>query len=273
MTRRSPEGVLAVLEMDPARRQMFVEGPTDRHFFEWLVRECDTDDLVIEDADALDIPEENGNRDRLVALAQQLGHSPRLLVLVDADGDDSVQAAPGETLVLTDRRDLEGYLLDERCFDKVIKLGVATDALDAPVFLRNVLEEARKVGILRKVSVEQEWKLPFRKTELHPAVTATKSAATIDIHQVAARLATKSIGLARLGEILDRFSEMEAKTSGWDDYLLVHGKDACAVVSEVLIKHGISRADAVRLLRMSFERPMVAGFPNLSLVFDFMCAA
>jgi len=190
---------------------------------------------------------------------------------VDADYDPI--DTTGTSLVTTDRRDLEGYTLSVECFLKVVSVGLATDEPTADSFLEMVLTESRKMAILRLVSREQSWNMPFRKTALYPAVRASRRSLSLDLRQAAGRLAGKSIGFDRLAEVLERHGEMSARMSGTDDLELIHGKDATQIAAELLIKHGVARADATRLLRMSFERDMARSYPNLAELIDFLCAA
>jgi hypothetical protein len=272
MTRRAPEAVLAALDMDPMRRELYVEGPTDLHALSWLARDCISDDVVIQDAESIDLPNLDGARDRLVAFADYVKVHERLVVFVDADNEPTVPPSPPAVLVLTDRRDFEGYLLTEACLDKVASVGVGTSALSGAALLAAVLSEARKVGVLRRLSDEQSWRMPFRKTELHPSITASRTAVVVDINRAITRLAGKSIGEDRASDVIALHVEATVRFELVPDHDIVHGKDATAILAEILLKHGVARVDAARIFRMALDRDAIKAYPNLQYVVEFLCA-
>jgi hypothetical protein len=54
--RQDPQRILAAHRMDPARRELYVEGPGDRIFLGWLVGDQKSPDARIIEIDLVELP-------------------------------------------------------------------------------------------------------------------------------------------------------------------------------------------------------------------------
>jgi hypothetical protein len=87
-------------------------------------------------------------------------------VFADADTDRILDKTVPSNVWLTDKRDLEGYILRPECIEKVIRMGYLNDRLNVDEVLRQARFLGRELGILRLMSDLDERNLPFRRTDL-----------------------------------------------------------------------------------------------------------
>jgi hypothetical protein len=267
--RRTPEAVLAVLAMDPSRREVYVEGPSDRAFVAWITNDCRNDEVVIQDAEAVEIESPGGAKGRLLALARVIGHHDRLRIFVDRDEGMSVPVPTG--VITSDGRDCEAYVLNAECLDKAVSLGISTSAISGAALHRMVMDCSRQIAVLREVSRESGMDLPFQSTPVSRSVTSTRDRVTLDLPSLVRRLASQSVGIREANRILALHAEMVDRTRAIPDNTLVHGKDAFAIIAELFRRYGVERDDVPRILRVTFERSMVDAHANLSELVSFIC--
>src|SRR5262245_4364060 len=123
MIRRTPEAILTAYRMDPARRELYVEGRRDRLFFDWLMGTLSVTKACVREIAAVELAcvSNGGERARLLAFAGQIGQAPiALMCFADADSDRLLSRPVPQRVWLTDGRDLEGYVLHPTCIEKVL---------------------------------------------------------------------------------------------------------------------------------------------------------
>ncbi len=111
--KRTPDAIIKSFEMDTLKKSLYVEGQTDRLFFEYLFENQVEDSTVFFEIETVDIPEvkEGGNRERLLSFASKIESSgTRIKCFIDADFLRIFQESMPKTVILTDFRDLEAYL-------------------------------------------------------------------------------------------------------------------------------------------------------------------
>jgi hypothetical protein len=278
MPRRSVEAILAAHEMDPARRELFVEGSHDRSFLVWLAGAGMADESLVHDIDQVDLPDvQGGNRERVLTLARRLaGHAATIRCLVDADGSHVNQ---GETIPgnvwLTDLCDAEWYVLSRECMDRALALGVRRSDVSGQALLANAIAFGLDAAAIRYASRALGLDLPVSGIQLHkfmrmdaPFVFVLESSTLIR-----ALLQRKGISLAQLDTVTDAFVRERSRLDGIRAELVVRGRDAMAVVAEAFMRLcGIRREDGPRLLWTSFDRAAVPEFPILEAVLTFLTA-
>jgi hypothetical protein len=273
MIRRSPQAILAAHKMDRQRRELYVEGSRDRLFFSWLLgREKDPNAAVVEIAmvESLEAAE-GGERGRLLAFAEWMVRSEaQLRCFADADWDRLLGRGTPANVWLTDKRDLEGYTLREECLEKVLRLGMATERLDARALLAAVLRAAREVGIMRVLSVRQNLRLPFQKTDLWRHVVATGGAVSVRPSYLRALVQNAGIGLGRLVGIQADMVDLATELAEVPNDQLVHGKDAFCMLEGVFAEHGAKRGEGSRMMWTSFERVYMDNGSALSAAYQYL---
>ena len=205
MIRRTPEAIVIAHVMDQSRKSLYVEGLRDRLFLSWLLGDQADNGAVIAEIDFVEIPESGagGNRGRLIKFAEQLGTKDvAIRMFADADWDRVLGRCLPQRVWLTDYRDLEGYILCERCLDKLLRLGIGTERVSARNLLAAVLNSARPLGALRLASDIDGLNLPFQNTDLTRHVAGEGEAISVDLASyLRALLQNAGISLSRLQQI------------------------------------------------------------------------
>lgn len=272
--RQDPQRILAAHRMDPERRELYVEGHSDRIFLDWLIGDQKNKDARIIEIGLVELPDviTGGEKGRLLAFAREVeGAAAQIKVLADADTDRILERSIPANVLLTDKRDLEGYVLRPECVEKVIRLGYLNDRLDTHQVLREVTSIGRELGILRLMSELDERNLPFQKTELKRHLIINGDSVRLNLERFAtALLHNAGISRKELPEIVRRHQEVAETYSHLGDGQIVHGKDSIVVLERLLRVHGLQSEDTGRLLRCSYERQWIQGHPVLERVYEFM---
>lgn len=274
--RQDPQRILAAHRMDPERRELYVEGHSDRIFLSWLIGDKKNKDARIVESGLVELPDHipGGEKGRLLAFAREVeGAAAQIRILVDADTDRIMERTAPSNVLLTDKRDLEGYVLRLECVEKVLRLGYLNERLDAREILRRVTALGRELGLMRLMSEVDERDLPFQRTELRGHLTFDGGSISLNSQGYAtALLQNADISLKELPEIVSRHQEVTDSYSHLDDEQIVHGKDSIVVLERLLREHGLRSEDTGRLLRCSYERQWVQGHPSLENVYEFLTA-
>ncbi len=277
MIRRSPQASLAAHKMDRERRELYVEGSRDRIFFAWLLGgRKDPNAAVVEIAMVESLgPAEGGERGRLLAFAEwMVRHEARLRCFADADWDRVLGLLPSPNVWLTDKRDLEGYTLRQECLEKVLRLGMLTDRLDAKAVLESVLRAAREVGILRLLSVRRNFRLPFQRTDLWRHVVVADGAVSVRLpNYLRALMQNAAISLKRLSDIQAEFAALATELADVASDQLAHGKDAFCMLERVFAECGAKRGEGARMMWTSFERVYIDNGSALAAAYEYLGAA
>ena len=258
--------------MDLQRREVFVEGATDRLFLNWVTDGVRTKHSLVQEIDSVEVPtSQGGARGRLIEFARYTqGRGARILVLADADTDRVLERPLPTNVILTDLRDMEGYVLQEECLDKVLRLGLANERIDARGLLKEVIEAARVAGAIRLVSEVTELNLPFQQTRIDRYTEVRGASLTLDVERyVRALLQNGDISIKRLPSILAQVQQVP-HTYTFYERDLIHGKDAVRLLEKVLRQLRVREDEARRLLLCSFEREWADQHPNLMRVVTFL---
>ena len=274
MIRRTPQAILAAHRMDRERRELYVEGRRDRLFFAWLLGTGKDANAVVVEIAMVESrgADDGGERGRLLAFAEwMVRQDARLRCFADADWDRVLGRTTPANMWLTDKRDLEGYTLRPECLDKVMKLGLAMDRIDAAVLLESILRAARQVGIVRVLSARQNLQLPFQKTDLWKYLGVADG--TVSVQQtkyLRALLQNARISLGKLSTIEVQIVGLAAELADIPNEDLVHGKDAFCMLERALVDLGAKRGECSRLMWTSFERVYVEAGSALAAACQFL---
>lgn len=275
--RRDPNAILTAHKMDPDRRELYVEGSTDRLFIKWLAgARLDTNALILEIA-CVDLPEitGGGERGRLLRFAEFVKEQPaNIRFWTDADFDRLLGRDRGisRNVWLTDGHDLESYYLREDCFSKVVSLGIGTDTYSGSRFLSSISRECRVLGLVRLHSIMNNLDLPFQATNLHRHISFRTGNFSVDIRAyVTALVSNASLSISVVENILNRVDELSKQLTHVPDADIIHGKDLLVLVGKALQVHRIDRDSASAILRTSFESPLCNEYRLLSQVVAYVC--
>ncbi|TGV40432.1 hypothetical protein EN829_003795 [Mesorhizobium sp. M00.F.Ca.ET.186.01.1.1] len=124
--------------------------------------------MTVLTVDAVDfaVPVSGGNRGRLVEFAKIVeGKTTAIMFFADADYDLLLNKKPPGNVLLTDRRDIEGYIFNERAIGKILRLSLCTTEESKPLF-NAIISICKRVAAIRVFSEERGLKLPFQDTNL-----------------------------------------------------------------------------------------------------------
>lgn len=171
MERRKITELVERYRRNPELADVFVEGRTDRLFFDWYfgiegmrdvkVYEIDTVDISPADCAASDLPD--NRRSRVVILARELAAALgavaaalRVCCVADRDTWAASLPDPNPMLFLTDYCDLESYLFSPYYMDKFIKLVLRIEK-DSGVMLKQLERILTEVFMIRAANSTLRW--------------------------------------------------------------------------------------------------------------------
>jgi hypothetical protein len=264
--------------MDPARRELYVEGVRDRIFLGWLAGSRLQRSTIIVQSAQVEIPlGEGGERGRLLEFARQcIGRAPpSIAFFADADVDPLLGLAEPQNVWLTDHRDMEAYVLNVTCIDKALRVGFACDDPDAQTLLSAVMRVARTVGALQVVSGERKAKFPFQSTDVAKYTDFTAPCACefrLDAYvQALLQNATPARSIGERPGVLKALAEMEKRLDGVPDSELVHGKTALALMHKAIRCLVAKDCGSIEyVLWTSFDPACLPYRPSLARVVEFL---
>jgi hypothetical protein len=259
--------------MDPERKELYVEGPRDYLFLTWLLAGRMNPDATVREIAGVDLPDQlaGGRKGRLIHFANLLSdRHPRIRMFADADWDRILNRPVPGRVWLTDHRDMEGYILREECFDKVLRLGVGTEQISGGRLLELVRNHGRRLGMVRLMSELDSMGLPFQATSLKKHLKV-RDPIFLDLDgYLRALLQNAKVKLTHLAETKARLGEVELAYSSAADSEIIHGKDAASIVEAVLSRFGLRAEEGRRLLWTSFELAFVENGSTLDAVARFL---
>jgi hypothetical protein len=273
--RREPIAVLTAFEMDPSRREVYVEGETDRRFLEWIVEVEKSEDARILIIDTVDLPRvEGGEKGRVLAFAEMaLEKVDRIRFFVDADTDRLNNIERPANVTLTDLRDMEGYIFQHPCFDKLIRLGLLKENVRTDELLGGMLDAARRLAALHLVSDQEKLGLKFTKVSpgKYTSFKVSAQAFDFDFDRYFRRLLQASgVSLSEMSGIIALLDDKIRALAGYSDLQIVRGHDMVSMLEAVLESLDVAPKDAVRMLRCNFQREWGADFPLLMSIVAFL---
>ena len=152
-----------------------------------------------------------------------------------------------------------------------MRLGIGTETISAKKLLRTVLEEGRRLGLVRLMSELDSLSLPFQNTRLERHISSKGVNIRVDLDAYLRSLMQNAgLSLARLSEIKIRLRELEERFSSVADNELIHGKDAICIIERILAKFRIKRKEVEGLLWTSYEASLVERGSSLATVPRFL---
>jgi hypothetical protein len=277
--RRDPKAIIAQFIMDPIRREVYVEGYEDAIFLRWLSQNEIHPDARILEISSVEIPgiKEGGNRGRALAFAKEVECiNINLYIFIDADFDNIIGQTNPAKIILTDGRDIEGYLLREECIDTALKLGLKIADLSAREILDIIIKIGRELGYLRLLSKMESIDLPFQRTDLWNYLLFQNDNYGIKLREYCQALIQNHIekmSLKIIDELILELVKIKTAYSYLTDLELIHGKDALCIFEKLTISRKIKRGEGRRVLWASFRKEFIADYTNLYKIYNFIIKA
>lgn len=270
--RRTIESHIKSLEFDSERKILVVEGREDRLFLEYLTDYNLKNTIILEiNSVKIEVDVKGGNRGRILYFSS-LSENERVKFLIDRDYSTFTDEVFKNNVILTDYKDLESYLYEEVFMQKFIKLGLKTEKIDAEHLL-NELYKARFFGILRITSILYNLNLSVNKTNerFSKYVEINKELnVSIKEKEYFTSVISNSNIKPKFSELEELFNNTQSNYSDVENRLIVHGKDAIQLVSEISARLGVVRENIENILWMSFDSTLIPKFPNLQYTLDFI---
>jgi hypothetical protein len=273
--RRTPEAHFKSLEFDPDRKILVVEGLEDRLFLEYLCGKKINKNAIILEIETVEINSTiyGGNRGRIIHFAGLLKtNHPNIKFLVDKDYSQYTNEKLPLNTILTDFKDLEGYLYKENYIDKFLKIGIKTDKINSSHLLKE-LYKAKFFGYIRLTSLINDLNLSVNKTNKK----ITKYIKVDSLYKVTFKendylisLIQNSTQKPKLDDLKDEIVNTIEKFKTEENNLLVHGKDVLAILKSICIKLGNSKENIENIFWMCFDSNDLNMHPNLKGTVDFL---
>jgi hypothetical protein len=269
MIKRDPIAHLKSLEMDPDRKLLIVEGKEDRLFVEYLCGQDIDSDLVILEIQSVEIDAqvEGGNRGRILYFAGLTDpQTERIKFFIDRDYSSYLGLDVPVNITQTDYKDLETYLLNADCLDKLIKIGIKTDRIDSNKFF-NEAKKASYFGFVRISSLKSGLNLSVNETNenirRYINVSNTFDVSINDTRYLTALLQNSNnrTSISDLKTIINSNIE-DLKDEELE--FIIHGKDLLSLVTEICFKLGSDRENIDNLFWMSFDKTKIEEYKNLN---------
>jgi hypothetical protein len=269
--RRDPKAIVAAHRFDPARKELYVEGSSDRLFLTWLTAGTRHVNARIIEISSVNIPSTaGGERGRLISFAEYVASTAaRILVFADADTDRLRNVSSPVNVLLTDARDMEAYVLRYECVEKIARLGLASEHVDVQRFVLDVTATSRVCGAIRFASDADGLNLPFQKVTVDRYARVRNGEFEVDLRGfVQTLLQAAGISIREVERVIARGHEIATLFGNTPD--LVHGKDAMRLADVYLKRHDVRPDEARRMLWCAFERSWAHDYSALAKVVDFL---
>lgn len=240
----------------------------------WLTQGSRNADAAVLEISGVDLPAvgEGGERERLIEFAKQVNSSPaQILIFADADFDRILKRQLPNNVILTDFRDLEGYVLTKDCIDKAAKVGVSSERISAEHLLGQVIALGRELAIIRLCSSLHNLRFSFQKTRLGNFIFVNSDGLQVRRDgYLKALLQNSGLSLKELPTVEQQIRATGALYPGTADLELIHGKDAFRLIDEAFRALGLAKDVGGRLMWCSFERDFAKNHQNLMKVIQFL---
>jgi hypothetical protein len=211
---------LVFYSLETSAKNIYVEGSVDQHFIASQLDQHGLTDVVVYDADALNIEYEefvasgleDNNRGRIIYFAGELERQSKVdlfnnvVCLVDADFDYLFGTIRSEKLlVLTDYSAIELYAFSPGVVTKVLTVVFRLRGIDSDSILRGVTEPLLELFLIR--ATQSELRTSIEMLPIDKCCEITDGKCTFDTEEYVRRLLNKGGQMS----ICDRFMETLSK--------------------------------------------------------------
>ena len=242
MERRTVEELVVRYELEPTLKDVYVEGPSDRAFVEWLSTEAGLDGVVAYEIDTVAIPTsalneyelENSNRGRAIFLARALEQSSdqdlfhSVAALVDGDFDYFHDRLPnGRLLIVTDFTSVELYLFSPRSLSKLFRLVLSRADIDSDQVLEAITPFLIELFIIRAAS--KRLGIALSLIDATRVCTVSERTFTFDRDEYISRFIRRGSYASRHQEFAEEINRLHEAPCA-DRRYVIHGHDFVEIV-------------------------------------------
>lgn len=272
--KRESDAVVAAYRFHSKRRELFVEGQSDRDFIHYLNNYSVLKDVFVTEISNVKFDESvlGGEKGRLLFLARKfsgLTHDVRFLI--DADSDKFFMRPVFGYVWLSDRRDLEGYLICEQSLKNFLCLACGCDSADIGSLIKEILAVGKKLGLLRNWAESAGYPLPFQKTDLSRYLTYSEASFNLQFGRYfQALLQNGQIGLSQKSMMLESFEGFEKMHGEVDAFQVVHGKDFVDMLQVFLRSKRVEKKIDSRDILVCFAKETAVKYETIQKVLAFL---
>ncbi len=268
--------ILALYKLEKDIKDLYVEGNTDRVFFEYYLKnkKCNKKIITAEVIDFSELPKEysngldlNSNRNKLLVLSKLFNDnlpSTNARCIVDKDFDDYIKIIDNNKLLKTDFSCLEAYLYCEEVIDKFINIGIGNFPFKASFIINQLACVLKPLFCLRLL---REIKFASAKLlDIDGNLSIDKKSGTInfDTNDYLDKFILKNNLTSKRKDIHDSFIELDNKLN-LEIRHHIHGHDFLNIfflyVNKIKNTHKFKEENFPRSLFLSVETPMLENYP------------
>lgn len=178
--KRNLDEIIALYEIEETIRDIYVEGNSDKSFFQWIINSDEKTKTEIYCADDISIPDElltkyalsSGSARNIIiaasmAVAEAIPEKSNAIFVVDRDYADYIaEFASSPLLRLTDYNSIELYALNENAIKKLMALAYGKFSLSPPSFYVDMNLILKSIFAIRLANIKLGWNmiwLDFKK--------------------------------------------------------------------------------------------------------------
>ena len=252
LDRRTVEELVALYELEPQLRDVYVEGAADRRLVEWFLqrrmgRRVDVYEVSVVEIDVNKVLQyglEDNCRGRLVMLSLELEAglgegSLQATCIADSDFDLALDQVYECTMLLfTDYTSIEMYLFRESCLDKFLQVFLRGFPVPAAFVLEQLARVLQHIFRIRLANSQLGWGLEWMTFERCCAVTGHEI--RLDADEFITRYLSKNNSLARRADFCHAVNSCRLD-EGADCRCHLHGHDFVNLLAWYVRRHGVAR--------------------------------
>jgi hypothetical protein len=245
---RTLDELVALYQLEPELRDIYVEGSNDQSFVEWFLGVQGSKDVVVKDVGCVHIPVtmvlerglEDNQRGRVITLAHYLEDkfgSDFLIVICIADADfDHIRSLTHSTkiLLLTDYTSLELYFFNVHSLTKLLKLAVPGFPKTPDRVIQEIRPTLEDLFVVRMANSSLGWGLREVSSEKSCQVRAT--GVEFDFEGYIARYLQANNRSAEKGEFVEAITESRGQLTT-EPRIQIHGHDFVRFLAWYIRQH------------------------------------
>ncbi|MDO8262425.1 MAG: DUF4435 domain-containing protein [Gallionella sp.] len=163
---RTVDEISTLYALEPGICDVYVEGSTDKHFFDWYLRRRGLTNVTVYPIDDVDIPNSlltayslpsSSNRAKVIALSCELSRqqvtSRRVMCIVDRDSDDGINShSTNPYLFTTDGNSMELYALTPAVIEKFLLVALAGFPITAGNLISKMVKILESIFAIRQTN-------------------------------------------------------------------------------------------------------------------------
>jgi hypothetical protein len=235
--KRSIDDLIALYELEPSIRDIYVEGKFDKCLIEWFLSEFNQSNYAIYDVDTVDIPAASlfsqglldNNRSRVIFLAiyihRRLPTTKSLTCIADKDFSFLLGGEEFDCpfLLFTDYTSIDIYLFNEVVLDKFFCLVVRLPKLTAKDILSRVSYILEELFLIR--ATNQALDLGMQWLEFTRCCNHNSGNIEFQTEDFIERYLNKNSKLAEKQIFKDKITELRTNSNLLDVRCKIRGKD------------------------------------------------